>query len=301
MDNFVLLIVCFLLGSALRKGKVVDESGPTALNAIIIYFSLPALAILYAHSIPINLSLLIPASMAWIVFAVGFYFFRYVGSLLGYSEKTIACLSICCGLGNTSFIGLPMIEALFGPEFMGIGMLCDTAGTFMVLAIPGIIIVAKASGQAVSRANLVKKVISFPPLIAIVLGFLMQPVPYPEWFEMVLERMGSTLAPLALLSVGMSLKFRDLKGNGRDIVLGLGYKMFIAPLLMALLYFGVFGQMDMVSRVTVFEAAMGPMITGGIVAVSYDLRPRLATSVVGVGIALSFVTLPLWYLVITAL
>ena len=301
MDNFILLIICFLLGSALRMGKVVDESGPAALNAVIIYFSLPALAILYAHSIPVNMALLIPASMAWIVFAIGYLFFRCVGRFLGYSEKTIACLSICCGLGNKSFIGLPMIEALFGPEFMGIGMLCDTAGTFMVLAIPGIVIAAKASGQAVSGANLVKKVVTFPPLIAIVLGFLMQPVPYPEWFELVLERMGSTLAPLALLSVGMSLKFHDLKGNGRDIMLGLGYKMFIAPVLMALLYFGVLGQVDMVSRVTVFEAAMGPMITGGIVAVSYDLRPRLATSVVGVGIALSFVTLPVWYFVITAL
>lgn len=301
MDNFILLIICFLLGSALRMGKVVDESGPAALNAVIIYFSLPALALLYAHSIPVSMALLIPASMAWIVFAIGYLFFRCVGHFLGYSEKTIACLSICCGLGNTSFIGLPMIEALFGPEFMGIGMLCDTAGTFMVLAIPGIILATKASGQSVSGLSLVRKVISFPPLIAIVLGFLLQPVPYPEWFELVLERMGSTLAPLALLSVGMSLKLRDLKGNERDIILGLGYKMFIAPVFMALLYFGVLGQMHMVSRVTVFEAAMGPMITGGIVAVSYDLRPRLATSVVGVGIALSFVTLPLWYFVITAL
>lgn len=295
MENFLLLVVCFVLGIGLRVGRIVDDKGPVALNAVIIHMSLPALAILYAHSLPISFELLIPASMAWIVFGIGAFLFHLLGRLLSLDRKTVVCLCLCGGLGNTSFVGLPMIEAFYGAEYLGVGMLCDTAGTFMALAIPGIILAAKASGQRVEGAALAKKVLLFPPFLAIVLGFALQPVAYPVWVESMLGRLGSTLAPLALLSVGMALRFSDLKDHLREIGIGLGYKMFMAPVLMLVLYMGVLGLSDMTTRVTVFEAAMGPMITGGIIAMTYGLRPRLAASLLGVGIPLSFVTLPIWY------
>jgi hypothetical protein len=40
---------------------------------------------------------------------------------------------------------------------------------------------------------------------------------------------------------------------------------------------------------------MGPQIGGAIVAMQYGLSSSLITLMVGVGIALSFLTLPLWY------
>jgi len=300
MENFLLLGICFLLGIVLRVSGVVDEKGPAALNAVIIHMSLPALALLYAHSLPIGPELIFPAAMAWIVFGVGYVVFRIAGRMLALDDKTVVCLALTGGLGNTSFVGLPMIEALFGPEYMGIGMLCDTAGTFMALAIPGIILAARVSGQEINGSALAKKVLLFPPLIAIVLGFALQPVAYPEWFSGVLARMGSTLSPLALLSVGLTLRFSAIKGNLRELAIGLGYKMVVAPVLIAILYMYILGQTDMNSLVTVFESAMGPMITGGIIAMTYGARPSLAASMLGVGIPLSFLTLPLWYTLITS-
>jgi len=46
--------------------------------------------------------------------------------------------------------------------------------------------------------------------------------------------------------------------------------------------------------VTVFEAAMGPMIGAAIVGIDHELDPPLLTLMVGVGIPLSFLTLPVW-------
>ncbi|MGL1861755.1 MAG: AEC family transporter [Pseudodesulfovibrio sp.] len=295
MENFLLLGICFILGIGLRIGGVIDDKGPAALNAAIIYMALPALALLYAHSLPIGPELIMPAAMAWIVFAIGYVFFKVVGRMLGLDDKTVACLTIVSALGNTSFVGLPMIEAFFGPEYLGVGMLCDTAGTFMALAIPGIILAAKVSGQGISGRALAKKVLLFPPFVAVVLGFALQPIAYPDWLESVFLRMGSTLTPLALLSVGMTLRFRDIRGNGRDLAVGLGYKMFLAPAIIFGLYIGIIGQTDVITKVTVFESAMGPMVTGGIIAMTYGLNPRLAASLLGVGIPLSFITLPIWY------
>jgi predicted permease len=295
MENFLLLVVCFALGFALRAGGIVDERGPVALNAVIIHMSLPALALAYGHSLPIGPELLLPAAMPWIVFVVGYVLFSLVGKVLGLDRRTVACLTIVAGLGNTSFVGLPMIEAFFGPQYMGVGMLCDQAGTFMALAVPGIILAARASGQACDWRSLARKVLLFPPLAALLLGLALQPVAYPAWLAGLLERMGSTLAPLALLSVGMTLRPDRIGGSGRDLAIGLGYKLVAAPALMYFLYIVVLGRTDMVARVTVFEAAMGPMITGGIIAMTYGLNPPLAAALMGVGIPLSFLTIPAWY------
>jgi predicted permease len=78
--------------------------------------------------------------------------------------------------------------------------------------------------------------------------------------------------------------------------LGLAFKLVLGPLLIALVYVGALSWDGETSRVTIFEAAMGPQIGGAIVAMQYGLSASLITLMVGVGIALSFLTLPLWYL-----
>jgi malate permease and related proteins len=54
-------------------------------------------------------------------------------------------------------------------------------------------------------------------------------------------------------------------------------------------------------RITLFEAAMGPQIGGAIVAIQHGLNPPLITLMVGVGITLSFLTLPMWWYALQAL
>jgi predicted permease len=44
------------------------------------------------------------------------------------------CLILTAGLGNTSFLGFPIIEALYGQEGMKTAILVDQPGTFVVLS-----------------------------------------------------------------------------------------------------------------------------------------------------------------------
>jgi malate permease and related proteins len=53
-------------------------------------------------------------------------------------------------------------------------------------------------------------------------------------------------------------------------------------------------------QVTLFEAAMPPMIVSAIVAAEHDLDPPLATLMVAVGIPLSFLTLTGWWWMLRA-
>jgi len=132
----------------------------------------------------------------------------------------------------------------------------------------------------------------------LVVATLLIPVDYPSWSSTVLQRLGDTLAPLALVSVGFQLRLGHLAGNGRNLALGLMFKLFLAPLLLYFLLVGVLGGHGLVTQVTLFEAAMGPMITGAIVAIEHDLDPPLVSLMVAVGIALSFFTLTAWWWVL---
>jgi hypothetical protein len=50
--------------------------------------------------------------------------------------------------------------------------------------------------------------------------------------------------------------------------------------------------------VSIIEIAMPPMVMGSVLAVSYDLNPKLANLMVGIGIPLSFITIFIWYFIL---
>lgn len=135
----------------------------------------------------------------------------------------------------------------------------------------------------------------FPPFISLLVALLLIPVEYADSFSVLLRRLGDTLAPLALLSVGMQLRLGHLAEHGRNLALGLGFKLLLAPLLIYLLYVQLFGAQGQAIQVTLFEAAMPPMITAAIVASEHDLDPPLANLMVAVGLMLSFITLSGWW------
>jgi malate permease and related proteins len=295
MGNIILLFACLAIGMALRRTGRVPENAHTALNAFIIHVSLPALTLLQIHRIALQPELLYSVAMPWMLFAIGAAFFWVVAKAMRLSPSTTGALILSGGLANTSFVGLPMIETFYGRNGMAIGILIDQLGTYLVLSTLGIAIASIYSAGANSAGDILKRVFTFPPLLALLLALALMNIEYPEWLVNVLRRLGDTLSPLALVSVGLQLRLDQLRGNRSPLVLGLSFKLLFAPLLLTILYVGVFRATSEVIRITLFEAAMGPQIGGAIVAIQHGLNPPLITLMVGVGIALSFVTLPMWW------
>jgi predicted permease len=169
----------------------------------------------------------------------------------------------------------------------------------MVLSTLGILAATIYSSGNVSPRQMAQKILLFPPFQALMLAFLLRPLPFPGWSITILEKLGSTLTPLALVSVGFQIHFGGFREVVKPLMAGLGYKLLLAPGLIWLLYAGILGVTGTVTQVTVFEAAMAPMITAGIIAIDHDLEPRLVTLMLGIGIPLSFVTLHLWHQFLT--
>jgi predicted permease len=295
MNNLLLLILCFIVGVLLQRFKRIPDNAPATLNSFIIHISLPALALLYIHQLKFSGDVLLVAAMAWLVFCLSVVFFWFVGRWLQLSRATTGALILVGGLGNTSFFGLPMVEAFYGKEGLSTAIVADQLGSFFVLSILGITVAGIYSSGRPTVAEISKRILSFPPFIALAVALLLIPVTYADWFVILLKRLGDTLAPLALVSVGLQLRLGHVAEHKRNLALGLAFKLVLAPLLVYLLYVQVLGAHGQTIQITLFEAAMPPMITAAIVASEHDLDPPLANLMVAIGLILSFITLSSWW------
>lgn len=294
MDNIIMLLVCLAVGMSLRRFGRVPENAPASINAFIIYVSLPALTLLQIHAVRLNPTLFYAVLMPWMLFAVSALLFWLVGRALRLPRATTGALAVVGGLGNTSFIGLPMIKSFYGANRMPVGIIIDQLGTYLVLSTVGILLICFYAEGDVTAREIGLRIATFPPLIALAAAIALMPVEYPSWAVSLLGRLGGTLAPLALVSVGLQLRLGALPGNRGPLFMGFGYKLVLAPAQMLILYVGVIGVRGTTTQITLFESAMAPQVGGSIVATQYGLNPQLISLMVGVGTLLLFVTLPIW-------
>ena len=117
----------------------------------------------------------------------------------------------------------------------------------------------RCTAPSVGPGAMCRRVAMFPPFIALVAALLLIPGPYPPLLDAALVGIGDTLAPLALLSVGLQLRFDALREHCRLLCLGLGYKLLVCLAIMVALVWAGDASPDMLSRVSVISAAMPPM------------------------------------------
>lgn len=296
MSNLLMLLACLAAGLALRRWGRVPDNGHAALNAVIVHVSLPAVTLRHLHGFGLDPGHLMPVLMPWALFAIGALLFWGLGRLLRLPRASVGALTLVGGFGNTSFVGLPMIETLHGRDGLGLGLLIDQLGSYLALSTVGLVVAALyASEGRISAAAMLRKVATFPPFVAMLLALLLSPLAFPHALDHALERIGDTLAPLALLSVGLQLRFDALRRNARLLGLGLGYKLMVCPALVVGLLWLHDAAPGMASQVSVIEAAMPPMIGAGIVAAQARLDAPLVSMMIGLGIPLGLVTAAGWH------
>lgn len=295
MLQIALIFVWIGAGLALRRARVPAQAF-AGLNRFIVWVPLPATILLALHGLHWEPSYWVPVSMAWLVFIASIAFFSVVGRLNGWSARTVGALVMTAGLGNTSFVGFPLIRALYGEDAIPVAVLTDQPGSFLVLATLGLLAASFYSSGRASPAAVLRRMSRFPPLWALVAAVLLRPVPFSSGVEDVLRLGMRTLVPLALISVGGALRFDHarLKRERSPVAAALLYKLLLAPLAMALLLVVLLHQRGEAVRITLTEAAMGPMITGAIVAEEHGLDAELCSLVVSLGIPLCLVSVPLW-------
>jgi hypothetical protein len=94
-----------------------------------------------------------------------------------------------------------------------------------------------------------------------------------------------------VIAVGLRLKLRAPPARSA-LAIGLAIKMLLCPLVA---FVGLIAlRRDLPAQVAILEASMPPMITAGAMASMAGLAPELCAALVGYGVVIAFVTVPLW-------
>ena len=300
MANIILLFIGLSVGLALQKVKSFPKDAYKVFNGILINISLPALALLYIPQITINEKIIFPLASMWIVFGLAIVVFMLLAKVFKWDKPTTGALIMTAGLCNSSFVGFPVLMTMFGEEGLKVGVIIDQAGSFTVLATAGVIVSSVFSSKEFRFSKIIKDILIYPPFIAFVIGVILKisGFQHNDVSKTVLEKLGSLIVILALLSVGLQLKISVKEVHFKEMFAGLFYKLLFAPAVIYLLYFIIAKERGMPVDVSLIESAMPPMVMGSVMAVSYNLNPRLANLMVGIGIPLSSLTLLFWYFII---
>lgn len=292
------IVGLFLLGFFARR-LVPEPAGLVKwLNNFIVYLAMPSLILLKVPVLALSADMIIPVSVAWAWLLVGSAMVIALSRLFGWPRSTEGAMLLLVTLGNTSFLGYPMVLAFFDDKVLAYAIFFDQLGGFLILSTFGLVVIAvyspldTAGAGKIQLLEIAKKVFTFPPFIALILALFAPLDSILVWANSALEVSSKLLMPAALFVLGVQFQPKLLPEHKVPLAAAIILKMVVAPILalLILISFGVTGD---VRTATIFEAAMPSMITPGLMAIHAGIAPRFIATLLGYSTVFAFVSLPL--------
>lgn len=294
VDAFALVLLLLALGKASARFELFPASAAEVLNRFVLLICLPAAVLRYAPRLALEPSLLALVAIPWLLLLVTVPLVAWLARLLALSDAERAVLLLCVPLGNTSFLGYPLTQALLGEAALPYAVVYDQFGSFLMLSIWGLWVLARYGGEARPTASAIAwRIARFPPFVALVIALSVMPADPPAWLAAPLARLSDALLPLVALAVGLQIRLRLPRRELAPLGLGLAIKLLALPAL-AWALAAPLGLAALPAKAAVLESAMPPMITAGALASGQRLAPGLAAALVGYGVLVSLLTVPLW-------
>lgn len=301
MTNFVLIAVCIIAGMIFKSTKTIHPEAHKGINTWILYLALPAVSFKYLPKVDWSLEMLFPI-VSTVVIAVGSWIFMlFYSRAKNYSARSRSTMELASGYSNTSFIGFPLIAAFYGEKYLSIAIICDQM-MFVMLSTMGIIAALKGGSKTgkVETKFILKRLFTFPPFLGCISALVLSQFISLDFAEPFFDKLAGTVAPLALFSVGLQLKFNGWKKLMPQISVSMLYKLILAPAFVLILAL-VFGVKSDVAKISIFEAAMPTVITSSIIAEQFRLNTKLINLIIGISIIVGFATTGIWFQIIELL
>lgn len=293
-DAFALILTMLALGMLFARLDVLPDSAAETLNRVVLYVCLPAAVLIYVPRLRFDASLVGVAVTPWLLAVISSLLVLALARVLRLRRDETGALLLLTALGNSSFIGFPMVRALLGDAALPYAVVYDQFGTFVLLSTFGLYVLARYSGDTPpTMREIGLRIVRFPPLWALMVGLTVMPEQPPTWIAGGLQKLADALLPLVMLAVGLSIRLRLPRDELRPLAAGLVIKLVLMPAC-ALLLSLAFRMPPPMFQTNVIESAMPSMITAAALAISHGLAPRLVAALVGYGIVLSLATLPAW-------
>jgi len=271
---------------------LLKKAHTSILNNVIIYLTMPALIFRAVFESDISLSLLIIPVLAIAIVSLSMGLAYLAGRFLRLEAATFGALILAAAIGNTGYLGYPLVLQLFGIENLVRAVFYDLAGTVVFTFTIGLL-VAQKYGQNEGKVNIVKEIFTFPPLIALFAALVFKSAALPEFLTDTIDFMAGATVPLIMLTIGLSLELTGVGKYKTAIATVVIVKLILSPLI-ALVGAGLIGVSDVDLGVIVLEASMPTFLLSLVIGLKYGLDVDFLPPAIVTTTMLSMVTIPLW-------
>ncbi len=266
------------------------------LTKFVFYFALSAMIFRFSATLPVAEIFDVNLILGYLVGCFAVYgLATLIAGLRRQGGGTAAVEAQCATIGNTGFLGLPMMAALFGEGAIGPVMIM--LGVDLIVFSSLIVIVINTSGGTRGLAALKLAALGLvknPMIVSIVAGLswsaLQLPVPAP--FNDFLTILGAAATPGALFAIGASLATKSAERVQTALWLSFA-KLVIHPACVALGVLWLFPVSTFSATVAISTAALPVAGNVYMLAQHYNVAPHRASAAIFLSTLISIVTLPL--------
>lgn len=286
------LVLCgFLAG----KLGVLGAASFEGLNRYVFYFALPALT--FSVLSGLSLSEVVNGRFLGAYLGAGLSAFAVaavIGKLLfGLKRDEWAMIGAGACLGNTGYMGLPLVGAALGAQATGILALGLAVEIVIILPLAMILIESgRGSGKLLEKISSIARNLSKNPLmISLVAGVsfsvfgLSLPVPAANFVDL----LSSTAGPVALFALGATLSAFKVSSHPGEVGAMSAFKLLLHPALM-LAFVLALGVPQPWSSVALIAASLPVAANVFVIARQYDAYVQRVSSAVLASTAVSIVT-----------
>lgn len=291
LSTIAVILVMIFLGYFLKRIDLLNIKDIDVLNKVAINVAMPCLIFSSLYSADLsNISNL--AIMPMVSLSVGTISAIIVFIILKMKKVSKERLwggVIPVAIGNTAFLGFPIVLGVFGQTGLLRAIFYDMGTLIMFLSL-SIILMINFGG---TFKEIAKKILSFPVLWGVILGisFNILNIPIGMIADDIIGYLAAAAIPIIMISLGLSLQFKDLKKNLKVAGLDVVVKLIIAPII-ALILVTLLGLSGMEYTIPIVEAAMPSGMLTLVLAVTYKIDFKTAADCSIITTIFSLLTLP---------
>ena len=113
METMFPFFILLLLGRLLQYFDLFPAETDKSLNLYVIYIALPALVLQQVPKLEFSSNIITPLLMPWLALLFSGLMVLLLCRVMRWSSEVTGSLLLMVPLGNTSFLGIPMIERFF--------------------------------------------------------------------------------------------------------------------------------------------------------------------------------------------
>lgn len=301
LSSLIMIFLLIIPGVFFRKKEIFSESQSEAVSSIVVNLTWPCLVI-DAMQIKFSTETLRDSVYILVITIIVLALLAALSFLLGKVLKMPRTKQYVTAFmllfGNTGFIGIPVIKALYGGEAIFFAAIVELINDVLLFTV-GIMLIQLSAGV---RLKLGVRQFLNPGLLGVIVGLVLFLFNFrlPELLGGSIEMIGAATTPLTMFAIGFQLgglRLKEIAGDWQVYIVCF-VRLMIVPAITLIVIKLWIGDFTLLEKVVIISFAMPAASVSAIFSQQYRGEAVFATKTVLLSTVFSLITIPIFAVIL---